>query len=159
MAEHRNLTGASLHEPKGVETATAGEVYVADGSGSGVWSDLLSGVNNLNAFDYTGTIDDISTASSSAFFYVNQPANLVRVSAVLYGAITGTDAVLSILKNGVAQGQTLTVPIAGSTAGAKSTLLLAPQYSFVAGDVLEIKSDGASTGVAKTQVSVLFSAT
>jgi hypothetical protein len=37
MAEHRNLTGDSLHEPKGVEVATAGTTYVANGSGSGTW--------------------------------------------------------------------------------------------------------------------------
>jgi len=40
MATHASLTGAELHEPKGVESATAGEVYVANGSGSGVW-DLI----------------------------------------------------------------------------------------------------------------------
>lgn len=38
MSEHRNLTGTSLHEPKGVATAVAGKVYVADGAGSGEWT-------------------------------------------------------------------------------------------------------------------------
>lgn len=37
MAEHRNLTGADLHEPKGAETALSGTVYQSDGSGSGQW--------------------------------------------------------------------------------------------------------------------------
>lgn len=37
MVQHKDLTGAELHEPKGVETASSGEVYVADGSGSGSW--------------------------------------------------------------------------------------------------------------------------
>jgi len=36
--EHRNLTGASLHEPKGVAEATEGHVYVADGGSSGDWT-------------------------------------------------------------------------------------------------------------------------
>ena len=38
MGEHNTLTGASLHEPKGAATATAGQTYVADGVGSGVWT-------------------------------------------------------------------------------------------------------------------------
>lgn len=37
MPEHKDLTGADLHEPKGVDTAAAGQVYVADGLGSGTW--------------------------------------------------------------------------------------------------------------------------
>lgn len=46
MAEHSTLTGASLHEPKGADTANSGEVYVADGLGSGNWSDF----DEFNAF-------------------------------------------------------------------------------------------------------------
>jgi hypothetical protein len=38
--EHKNLTGTSLHEPKGVAAATVGKVYVADGVGSGTWQKI-----------------------------------------------------------------------------------------------------------------------
>lgn len=34
---HKSLTGSDLHEPKGIELAAAGQVYVADGAGSGSW--------------------------------------------------------------------------------------------------------------------------
>lgn len=37
MPEHKDLTGANLHEPKGVASASIGEIYVADGLGSGAW--------------------------------------------------------------------------------------------------------------------------
>lgn len=37
MPQHKDLTGADLHEPKGAATALAGSVYVANGSGSGAW--------------------------------------------------------------------------------------------------------------------------
>lgn len=40
MPAHKNLTGADLHEPKGVATAAAGTVYVANGSGSGSWQTI-----------------------------------------------------------------------------------------------------------------------
>lgn len=38
MAAHSDLTGANLHEPKGVATATVDKVYVSDGAGSGAWT-------------------------------------------------------------------------------------------------------------------------
>lgn len=37
MPEHVNITDPNLHEPKGVSSAAAGKVYVADGLGSGAW--------------------------------------------------------------------------------------------------------------------------
>lgn len=34
---HKDLTGSQIHEPKGVDSADFGSVYVADGEGSGSW--------------------------------------------------------------------------------------------------------------------------
>lgn len=51
MAEHRNLTGASLHEPKGAATATAGQVYIADGAGSGTWQSTITEAGHANISD------------------------------------------------------------------------------------------------------------
>ena len=42
MPSHASLTGAQLHEPKGVAAASASTVYVADGAGSGAWSAVPS---------------------------------------------------------------------------------------------------------------------
>lgn len=36
--EHKNIPNDGLHEPKDIVFATAGQVYVADGAGSGNWS-------------------------------------------------------------------------------------------------------------------------
>lgn len=36
--EHSALTGSNLHEPKGIATATASTIYIADGLGSGSWT-------------------------------------------------------------------------------------------------------------------------
>ena len=38
--EHSVLTGSALHEPKGTSTAASGEVYVANGSGTGNWQHI-----------------------------------------------------------------------------------------------------------------------
>lgn len=37
---HADLTGSDLHEPKGIGAATSGQVYAADGAGSGTWAKL-----------------------------------------------------------------------------------------------------------------------
>lgn len=52
--EHANLTGAALHEPKGVATAVAGQVYVADGLGSGSWSSLTATIPVGTVCDFAG---------------------------------------------------------------------------------------------------------
>ena len=36
--EHKDLTGANLHEPKGAAAASVNTVYIADGAGSGSWA-------------------------------------------------------------------------------------------------------------------------
>lgn len=35
---HNTLTDPYLHEPKGASTASSGEIYIADGAGSGSWT-------------------------------------------------------------------------------------------------------------------------
>lgn len=35
--EHRLIAAGEIHEPKGVSSASSGEAYIADGSGSGNW--------------------------------------------------------------------------------------------------------------------------
>jgi len=35
--EHKNIPDVNLHEPKGVASANANDVYIADGLGSGTW--------------------------------------------------------------------------------------------------------------------------
>jgi microcystin-dependent protein len=45
---HASLTGASLHEPKGVASAAANTVYAADGAGSGDWTDVNDLVTATN---------------------------------------------------------------------------------------------------------------
>lgn len=38
--QHKDLPDSDLHEPKGVASATVGEVYVANGAGTGTWKGL-----------------------------------------------------------------------------------------------------------------------
>lgn len=58
---HASLTGANLHEPKGVAAATANKVYVSNGSGSGTWQKLsppqLSGLTTNGASGQVVSVD------------------------------------------------------------------------------------------------------
>jgi len=47
---HATLTDPFLHEPKGIAAAPLGRVYVANGSGSGVWKQLHYYVNGYVPF-------------------------------------------------------------------------------------------------------------
>lgn len=50
---HSVLAGTEIHEPKGVAAASLGQVYVADGSGSGNWS-------TIGTSSFTGMIADFT---------------------------------------------------------------------------------------------------
>lgn len=39
--QHRDIPDGQRHEPKGISTASAGQVYVANGNGSGSWQSAL----------------------------------------------------------------------------------------------------------------------
>lgn len=58
---HASLTGANLHEPKGVASATSNKVYVSNGSGSGTWQKLsppqLAGFTTNGAAGQVVTVD------------------------------------------------------------------------------------------------------
>ena len=66
---HANLTGADLHEPKGVASATANTVYKANGSGTGSWikltdTDLNYSDKTKNKFGWIDVSDGLYTSGS-----------------------------------------------------------------------------------------------
>lgn len=57
MVFHKDLTGANLHEPKGIENANSGDIYIADGAGSGVWQsiDIPTGLFTCTIASFTSS--------------------------------------------------------------------------------------------------------
>ncbi len=53
--EHKDLTDPQLHEPKGIATAQANQVYVANGVGSGSWSSAPNNVPPATS-EFKGTL-------------------------------------------------------------------------------------------------------
>jgi hypothetical protein len=155
--EHKNLTGDQLHEPKGAETAAAGSVYVADGAGSGTWSDPVESINNINLFSMEQRFDDLGTAGS-IIFNVPYKSELKAVNILLYGAID-VDTAITVYINGVLFADSLIIAAAGTTAGQKKTLAVTTPHSIPAGSIVSITSDGASTVVTKAEVQLELEAT
>ncbi len=149
MAHHKDLTGADLHEPKGVASASADTVYVADGSGSGAWSALPGSFVTV-----TRTIADISTAGD---VYIGLPVvgEIDYIIGVLEAAITVADANVTFSIGGVAvDTSALVVAFTGSTPGAQFNSTPTGHNATTATSVLKISTDGASTTTAPFTVTV-----
>lgn len=157
--QHSTLTGADLHEPKGIAEAPGGQVYVSDGSGSGNWQSPLVNVKNLNSFEANGVIDNISSSGSEYQIRFGRNCTVTDIFGVISGAITGSNSVITLYRDGVALGQTITVPTAGSGAGVKITSNLSPTYNFTEGQVLRLAVTTASTNAVKLYFTVKATAT
>lgn len=68
--QHSSLTDPNLHEPKGISSASANQLYLSNGSGSGVWT-------NANRFPGTGWGKYTNTT------YVNTTALAVSTTPIL----------------------------------------------------------------------------
>lgn len=81
--EHSAVTDPYIHEPKGASTATAGQVYIADGAGSGNWAVLTLADIDVAApasAAATGTAGTI--AYDSSYIYVCISANTWKRVAI-----------------------------------------------------------------------------
>jgi microcystin-dependent protein len=79
---HATLTGSNLHEPKGITAATTGQVYVANGAGTGVWTDI-------SATSFTGIIADFATPVAPNGWLECDGTNISTITfPALYAAMT-----------------------------------------------------------------------
>lgn len=154
MPLHKDLTGAEVHEPKDIDIASAGDVYMADGSGSGSWEPAYQGILAINQYWLNAEMQDISAASNRVYFYVPVTSEIVSLSAILNGAITTANATLSIYVNGVLFADDLDVPFAGSTAGSVASVNVITANTVNAGSVIEVRSDGASDTTQKAYITL-----
>ena len=82
---HNTLTDPYLHEPKGISTALAGQIYVADGAGSGTWvenSRIVGGYITFSAHSVT-TSDTVlnptfSLSTNNGFTGLSSPNARLR---------------------------------------------------------------------------------
>lgn len=87
MAIHRDLTGAELHEPKGVDTAVNNKVYMTNGAGTGAFkSSMGDNVVLVNALTDLPTASGgkIALVANTSYVFgasVNIGANFLQFSA------------------------------------------------------------------------------
>ena len=62
---HSTLTDPYLHEPKGAASASSGEVYIANGSGSGAWTQNHRHVGGFITFSTGSPYAKATTTSDS----------------------------------------------------------------------------------------------
>ncbi len=88
--EHKDITGANLHEPKGVATASVGKVYVADGAGSGTWDfakppgTLAAAAGEVYVSDGAGggSYEILTPESSYGEMYIQGNASATAIATV-----------------------------------------------------------------------------
>ena len=143
---HSTLTGADLHEPKGVASANADEIYIANGAGSGTWTAAD------NSIYLTLELDDISTASST---WLPSPCTgtIASIQTILHGAISASDATITAEINGtLVTDSSITVAQSGSAAGDVDSSTPSAANTLAVGDKIEVITDGGSTTAARLTI-------
>ena len=92
--QHKNITDPNIHEPKGVALAAVDTVYVATGSGSGVWKKVDTAITSYIEYSFIGSLSS-STATSA-----NYPTTFTTVTAGDTGITNNTNR-LTVTKAGI----------------------------------------------------------
>lgn len=143
---HSALTTTELHEPKGAASATANQVYVADGAGSGAWTN--------RQMTFSAVIADVSTAET---VYIPMPyaGTVSKIITVLEGAITVADATITAKNSAASSMGTITVAYTSSAAGDVDTLAPSSNNTVTDDDYITVETNGGSTTARKLWVTVI----
>lgn len=153
--QHASLTGSDLHEPKGADTASANQVYVADGAGSGTWQKITPSQVSSRTEVVVVHLSDISTAKSIYIPFLSA-ATITKVITVIDGAIATADATLTVYNSAGASMGNIVIAYSGSAAGDIDTLDSPANNSVVEDDFIRIATDGASTNSINATIMIQF---
>lgn len=104
---HASLTGASLHEPKGIESALSGQVYVANGASTGAWT-------SIDSTAFTGVVSDfLAMTAPSGWLELDGSTISTTTYANLFG-------VMSLSQSGTRTNGSAIVTSLGSTSTIKA---------------------------------------
>lgn len=145
MPLHSALTGADLHEPKGVAATAAGKVYLSDGLGSGSWV--------VPPYTLTTRLDDVSTAST-VYIPIPFAGTVTKVVTVLEGSLTTANATVTVKNAAGSSMGTLTITQSGSAAGDIDTLTPVSNNTVTNDSRISVETDGASDTTRKLFVTV-----
>lgn len=160
MPVHSSLTGSDLHEPKGISSASADTVYVADGAGSGTWekitNDSLAG-DTVRLRHLSAVLPDVSTSS---YILVPLPdeCTVTSIVMILGNAITVANAAISVERgNGSSLGADTTILFSSSDEGDRYVFTPSSNNTFTGtGSYLKISTDGGSTTASPLYIVVRY---
>lgn len=151
---HSSLTDPYLHEPKGVAAAASGEVYVANGSGSGAWT----AKETLIELSLEGYLENVS-AVEKVYVPIPFAGTVVKILTVLEAVISSANSTVTVKNAAGSSMGTLTITASGSAAGDVDILVPASNNTVTADSFITIESDGASTNTAKLRFVVVLDRT
>lgn len=97
--EHKDITDANRHEPKGASTAAVNSVYSSDGAGSGTWQKVantnMEGISANGSAGYFLLADGVggfvfAPASHGGIYFSNFGAPYVLAATTSYAKINAT---------------------------------------------------------------------
>ena|ERR1700675_3629093 len=163
---HGNLTESDgLHQPKGVNTATIGQVYVADGNASGSWQSkfgnytLTTAIKNLNSDVINVSMTDIGTAGA---IYVVAPraGNITKIYSVVDVAPATTDTIITPSIGGVnVTSGNLTISFSGSAVGDVDSSSPSGARTVTAGQAIKLTTDGGCSNVVPAHFTIVIDVT
>ena len=148
---HNTLSDPYLHEPKGITTALAGTIYVANGSGSGAWTAKQTLVGET----LTGYLEDVS-AVEKVYLPIPFAGTISKITTVLEASISSSNSTVTVKNSAGSSMGTLTITASGSAAGDVDTLSPSSNNTVTADSFITIESDGASTNTAKLRFVVIL---
>ncbi|MGW8178602.1 MAG: hypothetical protein ACWGQW_07540 [bacterium] len=166
MVKHVELTDPYLHVPKGCSSATAGDVYVADGAGSGAWTANLESFyeGQRHYIQFSGPVQTTAWLTP-AYYLCGYSGRVIRASArcnVDVGATTDT-LDLYLYSSGWTIVSTITITNGNSFADEfdiVSTGYSDASWQFSANDLVGIYNNGetAVSGLVTVRVELLLEA-
>ena len=150
MPEHNTLTGNSLHEPKGIDSAgtvDAGKVLTPSGTNAGQGE-----LRNLTESEITGKtayiVVQFDTINTNTDIYIptNVAGTIDSIRSVINAAFTGADTTLTCGINGInITNGVITITQAGSAAGDVDLATPTANRTLAVGDYIQVTSDTAAT--------------
>ena len=139
--QHAVISDPNIHEPKGVAAATAGQVYVADGAGSGDWS-----LNHKEEV-ISVLIEDLAVNPSEAFLVFPYNVTINSAQSVLYDTINTADAVITMSIGGTPiTGGAITIAFTDSAQGDVDSCTCTAANTLTAGTPLKFTVTGGAGG-------------
>lgn len=151
---HSTLTDPYLHEPKGAASASSGDVYVANGAGSGAWT----AKETLIELSLEGYLENVS-AVEKVYVPIPFAGTVVKILTVLEAVISSANSTVTVKNAAGSSMGTLTITASGSAAGDVDTLVPVSNNTVTADSFITIESDGASTNTAKLRFVVVLDRT